>query len=235
MNFNKDPFGSAIHDYVEHGVSEHIVVMADLCEDDVMPVEYLFRTQELMPELEVKALQLCQGNVLDVGACAGCHSYWLKENKIDVTAIDTSPGAIEHLNNLGIRAERHNFFDYAGQFDTILTLMNGIGITGTLERLPIFLRQIKKLMKPNGRALCDSTDIKYLYEEDDGSYWVDLNSKYWGEMQFKMKHKTAESDWFNWLYVDFETLKTHAEKANLNCNLVFESPTNNYLAELTHL
>lgn len=234
MLFEKDPLGFAIQDYVANGFTENITVMADLCDDDVMPVEYLFRTEELMPDIERKALELCRGKILDVGAAAGCHAYWLKNKGFDVHAIDTSAGAVEHLKNLAISAEQINFFDCNGQYDTLLILMNGMGLAGNLNRLPQFLRQIKNLLDPNGQALCDSTDIKYLYEEEDGSYWVDLNSTYLGEMEFKMKYKNVESDWFDWLYIDFELLSDFAQKAGLNCTLICEGNSNNYLVSLTH-
>ena len=235
MNFELDPIGYAICDYVANGFSENITVMADLCEDDVLPIEYLFRTEEMMPEIEQKALNLCQGKVLDVGAAAGCHAYVLMKKGINVTAIDTSEGAILHLKNAGIEAQQCDFFEYSGQYDTLLILMNGIGISGKLNRLPLFLAQVKKLLAPNGKALCDSTDLRYLYEEEDGSMWVDLNSSYFGEMQFKMKYKDIESNWFNWLYIDFELLKEYAEKEGLKCEQIMEGPSNNYLVSLTHL
>jgi len=89
-------------------------------------------------------------------------------------------------------------------------------------------------LKPGGKAICDSTDLRYLYEEEDGSMWVDLNGAYYGEMQFKMSYKEVSTDWFDWLYIDFELLNDYAQKEGLNCELVFNGPSNNYLAVLTH-
>jgi hypothetical protein len=65
--------------------------------------------------------------------------------------------------------------------------------------------------------------------------WVDLNDSYHGEMQFKMIYKTSETDWFKWLYIDFDLLKEYAEKAGLKCELVKKGTSNNYLVSLTHL
>lgn len=234
MTFEKDPIGYAIQDFAENGFSENITVMADLCDDDVMPIEYFFRNEEMMPELEKIALNKCKGNVLDVGAAAGCHAYILQQRGLTVKAIDTSKGAVEHLTSLGIDAENLNFYDVSEQFDTVLILMNGIGLAGNLHGLPSFLQQLKKTLKPEGIALCDSTDLTYLYEEDDGSVWVDLNAKYHGEMQFKMRYKGVESDWFDWLYIDFDLLKSYAIKEGLNCELVYKGDSDNYLAQLTH-
>ncbi len=234
MDFELDPLGYAICDFASNGFSENITVMADLCEDDVMPVEYLFRTEEMMPELEKKALSLCKGKILDVGAAAGCHSYLLHKQGKDVHAIDSSHGAVLHLKSLGLNAEQTDFFDLKGQYDTVLILMNGIGIAGNLDNLSRFLKQIKALLSPGGTALCDSTDLSYMYQEEDGSMWLELNGSYLGEMQFKMQYKEVESNWFRWLYIDFDLLKEYANKEGLNCELILEGPSNNYLVSLTH-
>ncbi len=235
MSFENDPIGYAIQDYAEHGISETITVMADLCDDDVLPVEYLFRGEELMPALELEALSRCKGKILDVGAAAGCHTYLLKAKGFDVEAIDTSLGAVQHLQSMGFVAEKLDFFDCNKKYDTLLILMNGIGLAGKVERLPAFLSQIKNCLQPGGQALCDSTDLSYLYREDDGSMWVDLNAPYYGEMQFKMSYKGIESDWFDWLYIDFELLQSHATAVGLKCELIFEGSSENYLVALTHL
>jgi SAM-dependent methyltransferase len=235
METKNDPIGQAIADFVAHGFSENITVQSDLCDDDVLPVEYLFRPKDLMPKIEQKALSLAKGRILDVGAAAGCHAYYLKKKGYDVLAIDTSPGAVEHLQNLEIPAQNIDFMEMTGEFDTVLILMNGIGIAGELSNLPNFLTHLKSLLSKDGQALCDSTDLTYLYQEDDGSMWVDLNDSYHGEMQFKMIYKNSETEWFKWLYIDFDLLKEYAEKAGLKCELVKKGTSNNYLVSLTHL
>lgn len=235
MDFEKDPIGYAICDYVENGGPENIQVIADLCEDDILPTPYLFRTIEMMPEIEQKAISLCKGRILDVGAAAGCHAYILNKKGLDVRAIDQSKGAVMHLKSLNIEADLLDFFDCEGKYDTLLILMNGIGIAGKLNRLPLFLQKIKSLLQPDGYALCDSTDLSYLYQEDDGSMWVDLNGSYHGEMQFKMKYKTVESDWFNWLYIDFNLLQEYAEREGLLCTKIMEGESNNYLVKLSQI
>ena len=110
-------------------------------------------------------------------------------------------------------------------------MMNGIGISEKLDALKPFLAKCKSLLKENGQILLDSTDIKYLYEDEDDSVWIDLNSSYYGEFQFQMHYKEESGPFFNWLYVDFETLKSHARAVGLNCNKVFEDG-DHYLAKL---
>jgi 2-polyprenyl-3-methyl-5-hydroxy-6-metoxy-1,4-benzoquinol methylase len=235
MKFEKDPFGYAIHDFVQHNATDNIAVVSDLCEEDIMPTAYLFRDYDMMPALEQRALNLAKGRILDVGACAGSHAKHLLKKGMDVHSIDLSEGAIAYLKTENIPAQHINFFDLDEQFDTILILMNGIGIAGELEKLPLFLKQIKKCLNPNGVAYCDSTDIRYLYEEEDGSMWVDLNARYHGEMQFQMTYKNSKSDWFKWLYIDFELFAEYATKAGLKATLEQTGNNNSYLASLKHL
>jgi SAM-dependent methyltransferase len=228
-----DPIGLAIQDFINHKVDAEIIVKADLCEDDVMPVSHLFRSYEQMPELEQLALSKVSGHILDVGAGAGCHALWLQEQGHQVTAIDISAGAVDYMQKQQIEASVTNLWELEGTYDTILLLMNGIGLAGKLDQLEPFLNHLKKHLNPNGQILCDSTDIAYLYEEEDGSVWVDLNSTYRGEMQFKMVYKGQETPWFNWLYLDFETLKTHSKNAGMNCELLMEGDSFNFLCRLT--
>ena len=169
-----------------------------------------------MPPIEKKALQLCKGKILDVGAAAGCHSKWLTENNHKVLAIDTSKGAIEYLESQNIPCTEIDFHLHSNQtYDTILLLMNGIGIAGKLHRLEPFLMHAKTLLNTGGQIICDSTDIQYLYEDDEGGRWIDLNSAYYGEMEFQMEYKSVKSDWFPWLYIDFETLQQKCDNVGM--------------------
>lgn len=233
MNFANDPIGYAIQDFDQQKAADHIVVQSDLCEDDVLPIPYLFREFDDMPEIEQFALSQCEGRVLDIGAGAGCHSMYLKEKGYDVLAIDRSQGACAYLTDYGITAVHKDFMEYSGeQFDTILLLMNGIGLAGSLDRLPTVLKHLKSLLKTDGKIYCDSTDIHYMYSNDDGSVWMDLNAQYYGEMNFNMVYKDVESGWFPWLYVDQEKLTQCAKKAGFRTEILIESTNNHYLAEL---
>ena len=128
-----------------------------------------------MPKIEQKALQLSKGNILDVGCGAGSHSLYLQNiKKLNVTAIDTSVGAIEICKEQGItNANVANFYEHSGKYDTILLLMNGSGIVGTLNNFNSFFKHLKSLLAINGQVLIDSSDLIYLFENEDGEYWVD--------------------------------------------------------------
>ena len=236
MHLESDPIGQAILDFEKKNQPKNIFVYSDICDDDILPVSYLFRTFEDMPDIEKTALSLSSGRVLDVGAGTGCHSVELQKKGCEVFAIDVSPGAVDYMKRQGLNATVDTIFTIQNNnFDTILLLMNGIGLAGTVDKLTEFLIQLKSKLKLEGKILCESTDLTYLYAEDDGSVWIDLNAKYRGEVKFKMKFGEAESNWFDWLYIEFDLLKHHAELAGLNCTLVYAGENQNYLACLEYL
>ena len=230
-----DPFGQAISDYYRKGKAKKILVNSNYTENEIIPVNYFFRTFSEMPLIEQKALKLCAGKVLDVGAAAGCHSLYLQEKSFEVFALEKSSLACNVLKLRGIKnILQTDIFTFTDdRFDTILLLMNGAGIGGTKSGLLILLHRLKNLLKEGGQVLIDSSDIKYLFQEDDGSFWLDLASeKYYGEMEYEVNYLN-HSTVFNWLFIDFLLLKKLAQKAGFICELVETGEHYDYLARLS--
>ncbi|WP_423998045.1 class I SAM-dependent methyltransferase [Maribacter sp. IgM3_T14_3] len=235
---NNDILGTALLDYQNGNYTEDITTYSSLLEDDVLPIPYMFRSFKEMPELEQKALQLCNGNVLDVGCGAGSHGLYLQEKGLSVIGLDASKGAIEVSTLRGLKNTVHSeLLKYEGeQFDTILILMNGVGLAGTLAGLEPFFSKLISLLKEGGQILLDSSDIIYMFEDDeDGGYWIPDNVNYYGEVSFEMEYKKEKSASFPWLYVDYNTLQRAANYSNLTCELVMEGEHYDYLARLTHM
>ncbi|SHJ80267.1 class I SAM-dependent methyltransferase [Pseudozobellia thermophila] len=231
----KDIFGMALQDYQGGRYSEDITTSSSLDEEDCIPLPYLFRSYGDMPKLEQRALELCRGEVLDIGAGAGSHSLYLQGKGLKVTALDTSAGAIATCSKRGVEETVHSaLLDYRGRtFDTLLMLMNGIGIVGRLSHMHDYLLHFKTLLKPGGQILLDSSDIIYMFEEDDdGGVWVPNTGAYYGEVEFTMAYKGQKSDSFFWLYVDYRTLSNAAMAVGLQCELVQEGKHYDYLARL---
>lgn len=229
-----DPFGEAIHDYFEKGKAPNLIVNSNYTEGEKIAASYFFRTEKEMPAIEITALKNCKGKILDIGAAAGCHSIILQEKGFDVTALEKSERAAGVLKKRGIQkvvcTDIYNFSD--SQFDTILLLMNGAGIGKSLTGLKKLLAHLKTVLKEKGRILIDSTDIRYLFEEEDGSFWIDLaNKTYYGEMEYEVKYIKSFSK-FKWLFVDFQELKKVAEKAGFECSLIKNGEHHDYLALL---
>jgi hypothetical protein len=230
-----DPFGEAIHDYFEKGKAPNLKVNSNYTEGEEIAASWLFRTEKEMPLIEKTALKKCNGKILDIGAAAGCHSMVLQKKGFNVTALEKSALAAEVMKKRGIQkvvcSDIYHFSE--NQFDTILLLMNGAGIGETIAGLEKLLNHLKNLLTEKGQILIDSTDIKYLFLEEDGSLWIDLaNDAYYGEMEYEVKYKKSVAK-FNWLFVDFETLKSVCQKAGFGCKKVVDGENSDYLAKIT--
>ncbi len=234
-----DVFGRAIRDYFFSGKKEgEIQTFSSLGEEDAFPVAYLFRDFGSMPALEQHALELCKGSVLDIGCGAGSHSLYLSEKGMEVTSLDLSKGAAEVCRARGLPdVVRSDFWKYKGkEFDTLLLLMNGIGIAGRLDTLPEFFEKAKELLKPSGQILFDSSDIIYMFDRDEhGHYEFPDHHEYYGEVLFQVGYKALRSEPFPWLYVDWETMAKTAAKHGFKCDLVRKGDHYDYLGKLSLL
>jgi len=229
----KDIFGKAILDYQKGNYTEDIITSTSISDDDVLPIPYLFRGFTEMPKIEQKALQLAKGKILDVGCGAGSHSLYLQEKSFDAKSIDISKGAIEACKLRGLKnAHVCDVLNETETFDTILMLMNGSGFFKSLEHTPQVLNHLKSLLNTKGQILIDSSDIKYMYEDDDGGYWIDTNNDYYGELEYHITYK-GETESFTWMYLDFNNLKTACAIVGLRCELILEGDHYDFLAKIT--
>jgi SAM-dependent methyltransferase len=237
----KDLFGKAILDYQTNNSPQNLITETTISEEDEMSVDYLFRNFSAMPKLEQEALEISKGKVLDVGCGAGSHSLYLQEERnLDVTAIDISKNAVEACQLRGIKnvfVEDILTLSEENKFDTILLLMNGTGIFGKLKNTPKFLQKLKSLLAEGGQILIDSSDIIYMYDEDDSDdsevgYWIPGNVDYYGEVEFTVSYKNETEKPFDWLYLDFNTLQNASNDNGLQCELIQEGEHFDYLARL---
>lgn len=235
---DKDPMGAAIADYQKRGKAAKLRVFSSFFDEDEIPVSQLFRSFEEMPPLEKAALQMATGKILDCGAGSGCHSLALQNMGKEVQAIDISPLSVETMQQRGVKqASQINLFDkhFIEKFDTILMLMNGSGIIGKLAYMPLFFNKMKQILTPGGCIYMDSSDLRYLFEEEDGSIDIDLAGDYYGEVDFQMQYKQIKGESFDWLYIDFQTLKLYATQSGFTVELIEEGEHYDYLARLSLL
>jgi len=238
----KDLFGKAILDFQTNNSPEDLITETTISEEDEMLVAYLFRDFSGMPKLEQQALLLSKGKVLDVGCGAGSHSLYLqKEKNLEVTAIDISEKAVKSCKLRGVlnaKVEDLLCFETDEKFDTILLLMNGTGIFGKIEYVSKYLEKLKSLLAENGQILIDSSDIIYMFDEDDsedsgGGKWISGDA-YYGELEFTISYKGEKEAPFPWLYMDYNTLQNAADANGLQCKLILEGEHYDYLARLTY-
>ncbi|WP_338731160.1 class I SAM-dependent methyltransferase [Mangrovimonas cancribranchiae] len=230
----KDIFGKALLDYHKGNYSDDIITSTNISDEDELPLPYLFRNYSNMPKLEQKALQLVKGTVLDVGCGSGSHSLYLQEKELQVKAIDISKGAVTVAKERGVKnVALASVLDESETFDTILLLMNGTGIFQEIAQVSKYLTHLKNLLNANGQILIDSSDIAYMYEDDDGGLWIDTNANYYGELDYFLSYKGEQELPMKWLYLDFNTLYTACKAVGLECDLIMEGDHFDYLAKLS--
>ena len=231
----QDPMGQAIYNYFHHQDETSVKVDTNITSGEELSVSYLFRNHNQMPLLEKKALDLVKGKVLDVGAGAGSHSLYLQDMGFEVTALDISELSCEVMKARGLNKVVCNdiWSCKPEQFDTILFMMNGIGLVKNLEGLIFFLQYVKKFLNTGGQIILDSSDLKYMYEDEDGGFWLDLNNNYYGDLEYTLGYKDCKADPFPWLFVDFKRLEKTAQSCGWKVELIYEDDHFHYLARLT--
>ena len=233
----KDLFGKAILDFQTNNSPEDLITETTISEEDEMSVAYLFRSYDEMPLMEQKALQLAKGKILDVGCGAGSHSLSLQnERNLDVTSIDISPNAIHACTLRGLKkAKVQDVMTLENEkYDTILLLMNGAGMCGKLKNIPNFLLKLKSLLNPGGQILLDSSDIIYMFDDDeDGGKWIPSQNEYYGEIVFNISYKGEKEKPFDWMFIDYNTLQNAALDNGFQCELILEGEHFDYLAKLS--
>lgn len=224
-----------MNDYYQGNRNARIKIHSPDFEEDEIDVSWYFRKYEMMPEVERKALELCRGKILDVGAGAGSHALYLQKKGEDVTALDISGGACEIMRIRGINkvVQKDLFNHKEDKYDTILMLMNGIGVTGSIDNLDVFLDSLKDMLHSGGQVLFDSTNLIYLYKDKQSEAIIDLNAEYYGQIQFRMEYDDFFTKQFSWVYVDFDTLAGMAEEKGLKAERIMEGENYHYLGRIS--
>lgn len=226
----KDIHGQALYDYYFHHSKARLWIHNEYGPKEEMPIDVYFRNLKNMTEMELFALHQCKGKVLDIGAGAGSHALVLQEQGLEITALEISPLAIEVMKHRGVkRVIVEDIFNYRGeQYDTLLLLMNGIGLAGTIAKLKIFLQHVKQLLNDNGQLIFESSNVAYLYNDD-----VWKMETYYGEIMYQYEYKKQKGDWFKWLYVDKKTLNEVASVEGYKTEILLEDDYDQYLVRLT--
>lgn len=221
--------------YLKGDAGAVLVVHADEGEPDPMPVAIFFRSGEELREVDRRALALARGRVLDVGAGVGSLSLALQGRGVAVTAVEVIPEAVEVMATRGVldaREGRVEDLPPRRDFDTLLLLMNGVALAGTLRRLPAFLNTLDGLLAPGGQVLLDSTDILEEGAESSGrAIWDE--GEYPGELQYQMEFRGERGAPFPQLFLDPGTLGRVAAEEGWAMEMMWEGGGGEYLARLT--
>ena len=225
-----DVFAIALQDHFYKNLADTLWLHNSYGDPEEMPVDVFFRSEDEMSDMEILALSLCNGKILDAGAGVGSHALLLQGGQKDVSALEISGTACSIMEERNVKNIIHDdFLRYCEKdYDTILMLMNGIGLAGNLKQLPFLMRHCKKLLRKNGQIIFDSSDISYLYEGHSPP-----KDRYFGEVRYQYQYKKLKGEWFEWLYIDQQTISDIAAAENLNFEVLAEDDSDQYLGRLT--
>ena len=166
------------------------------------------------------------GRVLDVGAGVGAIAFPMVRAGLDVTALEVLPEAVAYLRKRGVidvRLGGVEALDADDRFDTIVCLMNGVGLAGSLSGVPAFLRALERHLRPGGTILLDSTDPSEWDAPDDG--------RAVGELHMQLGFDGEWGPPFPYLYASPAELFGAAAGVGLIGTVVARTGDDRYLAE----
>lgn len=228
------PLGRALADVHAGDRSATLRIRSDVWDDEVVPAIDYYRPLDVgLPDLERRALSLCRGRVLDAGAGAGRHALELQHRGLDVVAVDVSPDAVAVMRDRGVRDARvADVFDLVGErFHTVLMLMHGLGVVGTLANLDLLLRRMDDLLTPDGQLLADSADLTVAVGRAAAASLGEAAAR--GEVEFQVTYRNLVGRPYPWLFVGSRVLGDVADRAGLACDVVARGARGSYLARLT--
>lgn len=232
-----EPFAKALLAHAAGDSTTELLIHRDDGLDVLLPVRHFFRGEEEFSDLEQKALSLCSGHVLDVGAGAGIHSLVLQGRGIRVTALDLSPLVAELLRRRGVEdVVCSDFLDFkGGPFDSITLFGHGIGMAGTLAGLDPFLTHAGTLLNPRGWLLVDSLDVTATDDPRHLQYQEQNRraGRYVGETRIRFGHAGEMGPYCPWLHIDPSTLSERASPLGFAVEVVCQEESGEYLARLT--
>ncbi|MFX0076411.1 MAG: class I SAM-dependent methyltransferase [Candidatus Hermodarchaeota archaeon] len=232
-----EPFGLALKDYWKGNISAKVMFYRDDGLIDEYFVKHCFREPDEFSELEKKALNLCSGKVLDVGAGVGPHSLFLQAMGFDVYSLDISAEACDIMKRRGLKnVSCSDIYDLQkGNFDTILLLGRAIGLAGDLEGMVEFLEHCKNLLSSKGKIILDSLDVRVTTKPDHLAY-QERNKKigrYIGVVGLKMEYNGHYGQEFKLLHIDPDTLKTIAVELSWKVKILHQEENGDFLAKIS--
>ncbi|HUN36473.1 MAG TPA: methyltransferase domain-containing protein [Trebonia sp.] len=233
-----DPIGQAFLD-ARAGRPQPLVVERD---DGFIAVDSL-RYLGPLDERETWAVGQLTGRVVDVGAGAGRAALALQERGQQVTALDTSPGAVLACRQRGVRdvylgTPRQAAADgLAGAFDSALLLGNNIGLLGSREAAGPFLADLDALLRPGGVIVGTASDP---YQTDERAH-LDYHERNRqrgrlpGHATIRVRYQRLATDWFDWLIPSPGELEDLARPAGWQITDLHRGPGPQYVAVLRRI
>ena len=196
-----------------------------------------FETYKDWSKGEQRAIGYARGRVLDIGCGAGRHALYLQQKGFDVTAVDSSPGAIKVCKLRGVKkALVRSIEDVdkfpAGSFDTVLMMGNNFGLFGSRRKARLLLKKLARVVAPTGKIIAGSLDPYKTTNPDHLSYHK-RNKKLGrmgGQIRFRIRFKDIIGKWFDYLFVSQKEMQEILSETDWQVEKFIKSFNDNYFA-----
>lgn len=200
-----DAFGELLASCLERGDEAEIIERDDGFIGANSAARY-FAEPAAWPPLDVAAVDLCRGRVLDIGAGAARATLELARRGHEVVALDTSPGATDVCRQRGApRAFTGDVFELAGgggqPFDTFLMLGNNLGLLESPTAAPRFLGALAALSSPDARIVAVGTDPYATSDLVHLRYHASNRAagRLGGQLRIRVRYRDIATPWFTYL------------------------------------
>lgn len=189
---------------------------------------------------EQRAIGYAGGRVLDIGCGAGRHSLYLQQKGFDVTAIDSSPGAVKVCKLRGINKalvrpiEGLDKFG-PGSFDTVLMMGNNFGLLGNRRKAKSLLKKLARITAPGGKIIAGSLD-PYKTTNPDHLLYHKRNRKLGrmaGQIRFRIRYKNVIGGWFDYLFVSQQEMQDILSETDWQVEKFIKSFGDTYFAVIS--
>lgn len=238
MSLSAENFGSwqvyenALVNYWKNGDDTPLMIHTNIAETESLHPSYFFRSESELPDHESELLQLAQGTILDVGAGVGSHSLIMQNRGYHIFANEFMQGCCTVMRERLVQNILHgNFNSLEGRFDTILFIMNGLGMAQTPGGLKNILMKAKSMLNEGGIVLLDAADINHLYQSQ-GFLNIQYDENYYGIVTYQFEYCGKFGSSFQWLFVDKILLEETARQTGFQMTILKDDKQFGYSAML---
>lgn len=231
------PLGAALLAYHTGRHDAVLTVESDIFDTERVAVHHYYRPDHLpLPELDSRALDRCALKILDAGAGAGRHALDLQCRGLKVTALDVSATAVQVMQDRGISDVRQGdiYTSDLDTYDTVLLLMNGIGLAGDLDGLEKLFERFRHILTPGGRVVFDAASLDATINHDGFDDLGDhaIGRPTMGEVFFRLTFENLQGSWYPWLFPTPRMVGEAARSSGFDFAVIGRGARGTYLGEL---
>ena len=200
------------------------------------PGQYLSEHRRWSPG-ERQALKHARGRVLDIGCGAGRHALHLQSKGLDVTAIDSSPGAVKVCKMRGLKSvmvrpiEEISKFR-ASSFDTILMMGNNFGLVGDPVKARTVLREMSRTTSDEGKIIVATLNPYGTRNPEHLRYhkFNKARGRPAGQITIRVRFGSLIGAWFDYLFVSPDEMRSILRDTDWQVEKLYGDTEDRYFA-----